>query len=93
MKLMMLFRSVFLSLMLLMPFTAVGAEMVNINTASSSELAAAMSGIGSSKAEAIVAYREANGPFKTIDDLVRVKGIGDATVSKNLDRITVGASE
>ena len=86
-------RSVFLSLALSVPFSVGAGEMVNINTASATELSMAMNGIGSSKAEAIVAYREANGPFKTVDDLARVKGVGDATVSKNLDRITVGTSE
>lgn len=54
---------------------------ININTASTSELMG-LPGIGKVKAEAIVADREANGPFATCDDLGRVNGIGPATVSQ-----------
>ncbi|ENM5826010.1 ComEA family DNA-binding protein [Vibrio metoecus] len=60
---------------------------VNINTASAEELATLLKGIGVKKAQAIVEYREANGPFLTIDDLAKVKGIGDATVRNNAARI------
>ncbi|MEC7376487.1 MAG: ComEA family DNA-binding protein, partial [Pseudomonadota bacterium] len=61
---------------------------VNINTADVATLAS-LSGIGESKAEAIVAYREANGPFAATADLANVKGIGEATLAKNADRLTV----
>jgi len=61
---------------------------VNINTADAQTLAT-LNGIGASKADAIVAYREANGPFQSADDLDNVKGIGASTVEKNADRITV----
>ena len=61
---------------------------VNINTADVVTLAD-LNGIGQSKAEAIVAYREANGPFQAPQDLTDVKGIGDRTVEKNADRLTV----
>jgi len=60
---------------------------VNINTADVETLAS-LNGIGPSKAEAIVAYREANGPFQSADELVNVKGIGAATVEKNADSVT-----
>lgn len=62
---------------------------VNINSASAKELAKAMKGIGSKKAEAIVAYREANGPFKAIEDLLKVKGVGAATLQKNASRLAI----
>ncbi len=59
---------------------APSASAIDINTASASELEA-LPGIGPSKAGAIVADREANGPFASCDDLARVKGIGSATVA------------
>lgn len=62
-------------------------EKININTASASELEA-LPGIGPSKAAAIVEYRKQNGPFKTLDDLVNVSGIGD----KSLENIKPKAS-
>ncbi|MFA0412532.1 ComEA family DNA-binding protein [Vibrio renipiscarius] len=61
--------------------------VVNVNQASAQEIADLLKGIGLKKAEAIVQYREAQGPFKHIDDLAKVKGIGEATVAKNATRI------
>lgn len=61
---------------------------ININTADVAALAE-LTGVGQSKAEAIVAYREANGPFSTPQDLAKVKGIGERTVAKNSARLTV----
>ena len=62
---------------------------VDINAADAATLAEVMVGIGPSKAEAIVSYRKDNGPFKSVDDLVLIKGIGKATLEKNRDRWTV----
>lgn len=62
-----------------------GSELtrpVNINTADAATLAGTLRGIGLSKAEAIVAYRNENGPFKSVDDLVNVKGIGSKTLEQ-----------
>jgi competence protein ComEA len=56
---------------------------VNINTASSEELADALNGIGAKKAQAIVQYRNQNGPFTDKNQLLNIKGIGEATLSKN----------
>lgn len=67
------------------------AEPVNINTASAEMLADAVKGIGNKKAEAIVAYREEHGAFKTVEDLAKVKGIGLKTVEKNRDNLTVSS--
>lgn len=55
---------------------------VNINTADADTLAQALRGIGRSKAEAIVAYRDEHGPFKSLDELGNVKGIGDKTLEQ-----------
>lgn len=63
-------------------------EKVNINTASAEELTA-LNGIGETKAEAIVAYREAHGSFRQIDDIMQVDGIGEGTFDKIRDNITV----
>lgn len=52
---------------------------LNINTASKEQLEA-LAGIGPSKADAIIEYRTANGPFKSVDDLAKVKGIGAKTL-------------
>lgn len=68
---------------------AFAEQTVDLNLASAAELAAALHGIGMKKAEAIVAYREQNGPFKSADELVKVKGIGLATVERNRSRIVV----
>ncbi len=62
---------------------------VNINTAGESELTR-LSGVGPALAKRICDDRAANGSFKSIDDLQRVKGIGPATVEKNRDVITIG---
>lgn len=63
------------------------AFAVNVNTASAEEIATALKGIGESKAGAIIVYREKHGPFKTLNDLTNVKGIGAATVDKNRENI------
>ncbi|MDP5054372.1 MAG: ComEA family DNA-binding protein [Congregibacter sp.] len=56
---------------------------VNINTASAAELATLLNGVGGSKAEAIVRYREQFGLFESVDELSEVTGIGAATVERN----------
>lgn len=81
-------KSLLLSLVL--GFSAFAAGPVNINTADATTLAANLNGVGAAKAQAIVEHRQANGPFKSADQLASVKGIGLATVEKNRDRIQVG---
>lgn len=61
---------------------------VNINTATVLELQD-LPGIGAVRAEAIVADRENNGPFRIPEDITRVPGIGQGTLEEVLDRITV----
>jgi competence protein ComEA len=67
------------------------AEKVNINTADAETLDRVLVNIGPAKAEAIVAHREANGPFLSAEQLALVKGIGLKTVEKNRDLIEIGA--
>ncbi|GAB6034972.1 ComEA family DNA-binding protein [Galenea microaerophila] len=69
------------------------ASPVNINSAFAEQLASSLSGIGPKKAEAIVAYRKAHGPFKSADDLSQVKGIGSKTIAKNAQDILLKDSE
>ena len=62
-------------------------EPVNICLASAEAIAEALSGVGLAKANRIMEYREANGPFEHVDELAAVRGIGQATVEKNRDAI------
>ncbi len=62
---------------------------VDINTADADTLAEELNGVGQSKAVAIVAYREKNGPFKSVDDLAQVAGIGHTTVEKNRSNVSL----
>ncbi len=65
------------------------AAAVNINKADAATLAATLNGVGMARAEDIIRYREAFGPFTTVDQLAEVKGIGTATVDKNRSLITL----
>ena len=65
------------------------AEKVNINNASAEQIATTMTGIGASKAEAIVDYRTSHGKFQSIQELEYVDGIGEKTIEINKDRITL----
>ncbi|MEW5250787.1 ComEA family DNA-binding protein [Microbulbifer sp. 2201CG32-9] len=65
----------------------VAAVTVNLNTATAEELAQKLDGVGQTRAEMIVKYRETNGPFTTLEQLLEVKGVGVATLEKNRSRI------
>lgn len=68
--------------------TSLQNAKININTAERSQLES-LPGIGSVKAQGIVHYREQNGPFRQVEDLVKVSGIGDKTLENIKDLITV----
>ncbi len=60
---------------------------VNINTASQDELSTLLLGVGKKKAQRIIEYREQFGLFESLEDLMKVKGIGPSIVDKNRNRI------
>ena len=64
------------------------ADVININTANKEQLMK-ISGVGKTKAEAIISYREKNGDFKKKEDITKVHGIGKATFEKIKDKIEV----
>lgn len=64
-------------------------EKVNINMADAAELSERLVGIGESKAQAIVEFRQKYGNFRSADELSEVKGIGEAILEKNKSRITL----
>ena len=67
-------------------------KIVNINTADIEKLSS-LEGIGEKTAQAIIDYRNANGPFETTEDIKNVSGIGDKTFEKIGDYITVESGE
>ncbi|MGH8533123.1 MAG: ComEA family DNA-binding protein [Gammaproteobacteria bacterium] len=83
-------KKLLFALMFLFNALAFAGESVDINSADAETLANALQGIGAAKAEAIVAYREKHGPFKSVDDLVMVQGIGEKTVEMNRESLDVG---
>jgi len=64
-------------------------ETVNINKADARTLASLLNGVGPSRAEEIIRYRQAYGPFKSVDELADVDGIGVSTLNKNRKLITL----
>jgi competence protein ComEA len=86
-------QKVFVSVLLVAIFVFVpllhAVDKVDINTATEKELAK-LPGIGAAIAKRIVEYRNAHGGFKSIDELKKVKGIGDKKFEAIKDRVTVG---
>jgi competence protein ComEA len=73
----------------LMPIAAAWAGPVNLNTADASTIAKELDGIGPAKAQAIVEYRQKNGPFRAAEDLLKVEGIGQKVLEQNRGNIRV----
>ncbi len=81
-------KKTLLAVCLLIP-TVLFAEIVNINTADKESLMMSIKGVGETRAEAIIAYREQNGAFKSVEELTEVRGIGASIVEKNMDNLSV----
>ena len=84
-------RSVQVLIASLLPVMA-WAGPIDINKADAATIAKELQGIGLSRAQAIVAYREKNGAFKSADDLRKVKGIGAKTLERNRAEHPYGAA-
>jgi competence protein ComEA len=76
----------------LLATTTALAGPVNVNSADARTLARELQGVGSSKAQAIVAHREKNGPYRSAEDLAKVKGIGTKLVERNRDSLRFEAA-
>ena len=77
---------------LLFPLLAL-AGPVNVNTADAETISAELKGIGLTKAQAIVEYRQKHGPFRNAEELSLVKGIGERTVEMNRSNIRVSSEK
>ena len=83
-----IFAMLLLAFSLLSGFAYAEPAQVDINTATV-EVLASLDGVGEAKAQAIVDYRTENGPFQSAEDLTAVNGIGERTLEKNADRLTI----
>ncbi len=81
-------KKTLLAVCLLIP-TLLFAEAVNINTADKETLMTSIKGVGETRADAIIAYREQNGDFKSVEDLAEVRGVGSSIIEKNMDNLSV----
>jgi len=64
-------------------------QTIDLNSADAATLQRELSGVGAAKARAIIEYREAHGPFASVDELLEVKGIGPAILQKNRSKLHV----
>jgi competence protein ComEA len=80
-----------LSAILAAPLAA-NAGPVNVNSADAAQIAKELKGVGLAKAQAIVSYRDKNGPFKSADDLRKVKGFGAKMLERNRANIRLNNS-
>ena len=84
-------RKLFLAVLLIVP-SLLYAETVNINTADKETLAT-LKGVGEKLAEAIISYRENHGPFKSIEELVEIRGIGQVVLDDNRNNLSVSDNQ
>jgi competence protein ComEA len=70
--------------------TAMSTEVINLNSATAAQIAG-LPGIGPKVAGLVVEYRQKNGPFKKIEEVMNVRGIGEKSFLRIKDRITVAA--
>lgn len=82
-------RQVILAVLFVLPGIAFGTGVIDINSADKPTLMQ-IQGVGESRAEAIINYREQYGPFMSVDELTEVQGIGQKTLDDNRDRLTAG---
>lgn len=80
-------------ILLMLCFSGLAYADVDINAASAQELADKLTNVGPAKAAAIVEYRETHGNFQSVDDLLKVSGIGASTLEANRSILTASQSE
>jgi len=85
-------RQLVLSFVLIFPLVSFAGEAVNINTADQETLMT-IKGIGEKRAAAIIVYRDQKGGFKSVDELIDVKGISESLVEKSRDSLTVSSTK
>ena len=81
-------RRCIFAVLLTLPLLVFAGESININTADK-EVLMSIKGIGEKRAEAIIAYREQNGPFKSVDQLAEIKGLGQVFIDSNREQLAV----
>ena len=84
-----IFKKLLLITFLAFSCSLYAGESVNINTADKETLMSGIKGVGEKRADAIIAWREQNGQFKSVDELASVTGIGAAIVDENRANLTV----
>lgn len=77
----------FVTILFVLAASTATAGPVNVNTADAETLSAELTGIGMARARAIIEYREQNGPFRSPEDLLNVRGFGERTLEMNRDDI------
>ncbi len=65
------------------------ADVVNVNTADAQTMADNIIGVGQKRAQAIINFREEHGPFKSVDELTQIRGIGLKLIEQNRDNLRV----
>lgn len=83
-------RQALISLVLFFPMLVIAGPLVNVNTADVHELTVDLIGMDENTAQAIVDYREKNGPFHTLEDLLNVENIGRDFLNINRDYLYLG---
>ena len=76
----------------LLPAGAALAGPVNLNSADAATLAKELDGIGPAKAQAIIEFRQKNGPFRSPEDLLKVDGIGERVLEQNRGNIRLNGA-
>jgi competence protein ComEA len=72
--------------------TVVSTEVVNLNSATAAQIAS-LPGIGPKTADLVVQYRQKNGPFKKIEEIMNVRGVGEKSFLKIKDRLSVATAK
>lgn len=87
-----IFMAVLVAAAMLVALPVTAADQININTATVEQLQE-VKGFGPKTSAAIVAYRDAHGAFKSVDELVNVKGVGEKTLERVKDSLTIGKQD